>query len=226
MTDASASTPVQCQRLPDGGGVDDDVGRWRYRVAAVPRHEVGIGRRAVADEPGEFRAPPGIPVDDGDRCGTGQRGLHGDRPGRAAGTEQHDPPAGRVDHGAQRGEEALAIGVLPTASPSRGRGHLTGAVPGVQSVVPVRRLDHHDGRVLRGRHGEAAGEQADEASWLAHRSASSNPASLLTRSSCRRKLSETLFGRAEHHLSPPVVPRSKEVRSTVPGTGRRGRFYG
>ena len=116
-TTAPAGRPARSSRAsgspqPDRGGIDDDrdvVGQPR---GAVPHQQVG-GRRGVrAQERHEFLAATRVAVDHREVRGARQRRLDGDRPGRAARAEQRDRPAARVGHGAQRREEALAVGVL------------------------------------------------------------------------------------------------------------------
>jgi hypothetical protein len=110
----------------------------------VPDHELGARARALREQRDELAPSLGIAVDDGDRRHAGERALDRDRARRAARAEQHERRAGRIDGLTQRGQEALAVGVLadPAIVAAHDAVHGADHLRGLAEAVEV--LDHRD----------------------------------------------------------------------------------
>ncbi len=111
---------------------------------AAPLHELGGRRRPLRHQRRELLAAPAIAVDDRHRARAGQRRLDRDRARGAAGAQHDERAAGGVGDRPQRGEEALAVGVLADVAAVAAHDAVDRAdhLGGLREPVEV--LDHRD----------------------------------------------------------------------------------
>jgi hypothetical protein len=85
---------------------------FRHAERAVPDRQAGADCGALVEQDNQVSATSRITVDDRDRGGSGEGSLDRDCPCDASRTEHDQRRAGGTHDRAQRGEEALSIGVL------------------------------------------------------------------------------------------------------------------